>query len=211
MRHKIGAPLRDRTFPVLQLTAAVVEGGGGAAPEFVVVSIPVPDFGESESSRLASEKGAQVASYVSVERIRKLESGKIEWLMATASDAGGVLPQFVQNMAMPGIVWKDVPLFLGWIAKERQKRDIARDGVAGRGQRERDVAVPASTAAQDTLLVATGPDATTAHEVSIGDAASTETKRETEVSTGPEVTNLPGLSQADTTTEGPRPEVTTNV
>lgn len=128
MRHSIGKPLKDRTFPVLQLTADV-EGDR----EFVVVSIPVPDFGTSEKSRLARERGAQVARYVSVERVRQLPDGQVEWLMATASDAGGVLPQFVQNLAMPGIVWKDVPLFLSWIAKARQSRDIARDGVVDKG------------------------------------------------------------------------------
>ncbi|KAK8049728.1 hypothetical protein PG994_011458 [Apiospora phragmitis] len=152
MRHKVGRPvLKDRTFPVLQLTATVVtpaagSGAEGEPREFVVVSIPVPDFGASEASRLAREKGAQIAAYVSVERIRILEArdqqqqqsqkrsgkaGEIEWLMATASDAGGVLPSWVQNMAMPGIIWKDVPLFLKWIAGERLKKDVAKVGPLG--------------------------------------------------------------------------------
>ncbi|ETS87598.1 hypothetical protein PFICI_01426 [Pestalotiopsis fici W106-1] len=167
MRHKIGRPvLKDRTFPVLQLTAGAVAtatattttttgvGGENHQPQqdFIVVSIPVPDFGSSENSKLAKESGAQVALYVSVERIRKLAAsssppqhdggnnngGSIEWIMATASDAGGVLPQFVQNVAMPGVVWKDVPLFLGWIAKERQGgRDVANDGVTGDNSRKK--------------------------------------------------------------------------
>ncbi|KAI4602718.1 hypothetical protein KJ359_007936 [Pestalotiopsis sp. 9143b] len=167
MRHKIGRPvLRDRTFPVLQLTAAAAGGGAGEQKkDFVVVSVPVPDFGASGSSRLSGEKGAQVARYVSVERIRKLhvggDGGKIEWLMATASDAGGVLPQCVQNMAMPGVVWKDVPLFLGWIARERQGgRDVARDGVSG--GKASGSAEPAATAATTTTqapLATTSPSA----------------------------------------------------
>ncbi|XXG93974.1 hypothetical protein Hte_000224 [Hypoxylon texense] len=135
MRHRIGKPvLKDRTFPVLQMACRVADGGEGAREEFVVVSIPVPDFAKSEKSTLAAEKGAQVATYVSVERIRKLDGedgdgdGSIEWLMATASDAGGVLPAWVQNLAAPGVIWKDVPLFLGWIAKERQSG--AKDGAA---------------------------------------------------------------------------------
>ncbi|KAI1374142.1 hypothetical protein F4677DRAFT_427272 [Hypoxylon crocopeplum] len=120
MRHRIGRPvLKDRTFPVLQMTCKATTGR-----EFLVVSIPVPDFGRaSDKSTLASEKGAQVAFYVSVERIRRLDDGdgkgSVEWLMATASDAAGALPAWVQNMAAPGVIWKDVPLFLGWIAKER--------------------------------------------------------------------------------------------
>ncbi|KAK8125262.1 uncharacterized protein PG998_001021 [Apiospora kogelbergensis] len=142
MRHKVGRPvLKDRTFPVLQLTATVMSGSGAEAKEFVVVSIPIPDFGKNEASRLAGEKGSQIAVYASVERIRRLEqghqgqsgkAGEIEWLMATASDAGGVLPSWVQNMAMPGIIWKDVPLFLRWIDGERRKKDVAKDGPLGR-------------------------------------------------------------------------------
>ncbi|KAI1329621.1 hypothetical protein F5Y16DRAFT_365621 [Xylariaceae sp. FL0255] len=120
MRHKIGRPvLKDRTFPVMQLTCAVKEGTG--SPEFVVVSIPVPDFGTSEHANLSKEKGAQIAYYASVERIRKLEDGKIEWLLATASNAAGNLPLFIQDKALGGIIWKDVPLFLGYISKERAK------------------------------------------------------------------------------------------
>jgi len=120
MRHKIGRPvLKDRTFPVVQLSCAVKEGTG--APEFVIVSIPVPDFATSSKANLSKEKGAQIAFYVSIERIRKLENGHIEWLLGTASDAAGVLPLWIQDKALGGIVWKDVPLFLGWIAKEREK------------------------------------------------------------------------------------------
>ncbi|KAI2602022.1 hypothetical protein GGR54DRAFT_626081 [Hypoxylon sp. NC1633] len=130
MRHRIGRPvLRDRTFPVLQMTCAAT-----TQQEFLVVSIPVPDFGaRSPASTLASEKGAQVAFYVSVERFRRLDDGNIEWLMATASDAAGALPAWVQNMAAPGVIWKDVPLFLGWIGREREKR--GGDGTNG-GQKE---------------------------------------------------------------------------
>lgn len=169
MRHKIGRPvLRDRTFPVLQLTAAAAGGGGGGGEQqkkdFVVVSVPVPDFGDSGSSRLSGEKGAQVARYVSVERIRKLregsDGGKIEWLMATASDAGGVLPQCVQNMAMPGVVWKDVPLFLGWIARERQGgRDVARDGVSGAGKGHASGSAEPATTTTQAPLATTSPSA----------------------------------------------------
>ncbi|SPQ27546.1 d227df4e-6b9b-4378-944f-f4e56224dff8 [Thermothielavioides terrestris] len=137
MRHRVGRPvLKDRTFPVLQMTAAAVVDGlaGGASDEFVVVSIPVPDFALSEHSKLAREPGALVARYVSVERFRRLGGdgeGRIEWLMATASDAGGVLPMWVQNMATPGVIWKDVPLFLDWIAREREARDATKSGPSG--------------------------------------------------------------------------------
>ncbi|KAI1266799.1 hypothetical protein F5Y18DRAFT_348875 [Xylariaceae sp. FL1019] len=122
MRHKIGRPvLKDRTFPVLQLTAAVKEGTG--PDEFIIVSIPVPDFASSDHANLAKEKGAQIAYYASIERIRKLNDGKIEWLLATASDAAGVLPLWIQDKALEGIVWKDVPLYLGYMAREGRKTE----------------------------------------------------------------------------------------
>lgn len=135
MRHRIGKPvLKDRTFPVLQMTATAL---GEGQREFLVVSIPVPDFGEkSEKSMLAKEKGAQVAFYVSVERIRGISNpegrGSIEWLMATASDAAGVLPAWVQNLAAPGVIWKDVPLFMAWISKERRKEAKAKPNGGGK-------------------------------------------------------------------------------
>lgn len=116
MRHNVGKPLQDRTFVVLQMVAAVV-----GKQEFIVVSIPIPDFGQAHMSKLAKEENALIAVYVSVERVRKMDDGRIEWLMATASDAGGILPMWVQNIAMPGVIWKDVPLFLKWIASERQR------------------------------------------------------------------------------------------
>jgi hypothetical protein len=178
MRHKIGKPLKDRTFPVLQLTADV-QGGH----EFVVVSIPVPDFGSSGSSKLAGERGAQIASYVSVERIMKLADGGIEWLMATASDAGGVLPQFVQNMAMPGVVWKDVPLFLSWIAKARQSRDVARDGVVDKDH-QRQARAPAA--------------APTAPGESTGGAPGTGAEDSPGAAAAPQIIQAPEVSHATT-------------
>ncbi|KAK8027337.1 hypothetical protein PG991_004393 [Apiospora marii] len=162
MRHKVGRPvLKDRTFPVLQLTATA----GEEEREFVVVSIPVPDFGTNEASQLAREKGAQVAAYVSVERLRVMEArdddqqpsgkaGKIEWLMATASDAGGVLPSWVQNMAMPGIIWKDVPLFLKWIAGERLEKDVAKVGPLGTASTAE---TPQKTASDTAAAAAAAP------------------------------------------------------
>ena len=132
MRHRVGPGLQDRTFPVLQVSCradGAGEGGGEGSveDEFFVVSIPVPDFGDDPRSTLAAEPGALVAAYVSVERIRRLPGdGKkgdhIEWLMATSSDAGGVLPAWIQNIAMPAVIWKDVPLFLSWAAKERGEK-----------------------------------------------------------------------------------------
>ncbi|KAL1882740.1 hypothetical protein VTK73DRAFT_1260 [Phialemonium thermophilum] len=92
-------------------------------PEFLIVNITVADFVSSApQAQLSREKDVVVGAYVSVERIRKLpDSGDIEWVMATASDARGVLPLWLQSMAVPGQIAKDVPLFLSWIERQRQK------------------------------------------------------------------------------------------
>ncbi|KAK5990819.1 hypothetical protein PT974_09092 [Cladobotryum mycophilum] len=46
----------------------------------------------------------------------------VEWVMGTASDARGVLPAWVQKMAVPGQIAKDVDMFLEWVVKERKKK-----------------------------------------------------------------------------------------
>lgn len=128
-------------------TAAAVDPARPEHPpdEFVVVNVTVTDLataplggsgsgadgaGQSPAAALplASDKSVVVGAYVSVERVRKMsaamgdapdDDGKVEWIMATASDARGVLPLWVQALAVPGQIAKDVALFLGWLAKER--------------------------------------------------------------------------------------------
>ena len=157
VRHSIGRPvLRDRVFPLLQITcssaAPPVVYGEDTEGEFLVISLCVPELLTSDLLSSPSEaptplpgsdgrdvnrtkeeisKGALTASYVSVERVRKVsldgstKSGHghgIEWTMATASDAKGVLPMFVQTQAVPGQIAVDVPYFLGWVKGGRERR-----------------------------------------------------------------------------------------
>lgn len=116
MKHKIDPkPLKNRTFPVAQVAAELA-----GVQEFIVVSIPLKDFEDSPYAEYARDKSLVVAKYAAIERIRVLPgSGEVEWIMATASDAGGVLPQWMQNLAVPSAVAKDVDLFLGWIPSQR--------------------------------------------------------------------------------------------
>lgn len=118
MKHKIDPkPLKNRTFPVVQV-AAMLEGN----EEFLVVSIPLNDFNKSPYAEFARDKSLVMAAYTSIERIRIIPSnGDVEWIMATASDAGGVLPQWIQNLAVPGAIAKDVELFLSWIPSKRDQ------------------------------------------------------------------------------------------
>ncbi|KAL3423988.1 hypothetical protein PVAG01_05735 [Phlyctema vagabunda] len=116
MKHQIDPkPLRNRVFPVIQLAAELV-----GSKEFLVVSIPVMDFEKSPYADFSRDKSLVVAAYASIERIREIPSnGDIEWIMATASNAGGILPQWIQNLAVPAAVAKDVEMFMSWIPSQR--------------------------------------------------------------------------------------------
>lgn len=113
--HKLPAPLQKRVFPVLQVTASAQ-----GRREFIVVQVAFNPDGEAREE--ARVNGSLHAMYTSVERLRETEEG-IEWIMGTASDAKGVLPAWVQRMAVPGQIAKDVDMFLSWIAVERRKHD----------------------------------------------------------------------------------------
>ncbi|ELR09649.1 hypothetical protein GMDG_04140 [Pseudogymnoascus destructans 20631-21] len=111
--HSLPKPLHPRSFPVLQGIAERVDMGveGG---EFVVVTVPV-----GVKWKLWAQ--AVPARYAAVERFRRV-GPDVEWVMATASRAGGVLPGWVQDMSVPGVVAKDVDLYLKWEAAQRERR-----------------------------------------------------------------------------------------
>ncbi|KAI1156127.1 hypothetical protein F4825DRAFT_405091 [Nemania diffusa] len=200
MRHKVGRPvLKDRTFPVLQLSTIVKDGT--SAPEIIIVSIPVPDFATSDKANLSKEKGAQIAFYASIERIRKLENGKIEWLLGTASDAAGVLPLWIQDLALPGIVWKDVPLFLGWIAKERGQAGAEASSVPASAPPADSGAKGEATESPEVTTGATAePTAATSTEPTVEETKPEEVAPE--VTTGVETSKIAEESKAEATTEG---------
>lgn len=138
VKHKLPPPLRPRVFCVLQVSCTAVRTSTGSGQEerqeeeeFVVVSVPVQDLatgGWKDEAALSMEKGVVVGAYAAVERVRRLvpasggdQKAEVEWVMATASDAKGVLPMWLQTRAVPGQVAKDVRLFLGWVDGERKK------------------------------------------------------------------------------------------
>jgi len=90
IKHQIDPkPLKNRTFPVVQIATELA-----GTQEFLVVSIPLNDFDRSPHAEYAKDKSLVVAAYTSIERIRVIPTtAEVEWIMATASDAGGVLPQ----------------------------------------------------------------------------------------------------------------------
>lgn len=105
----------------------------------LVVSIPVDltQPGDEELAKL-EEKGVK-GRYVSVERVRELDNGSVEWRMATSSSPGGSIPQFIAEKSMASKIsevrrWipayghlilihilQDVPHFMHWLASTRSK------------------------------------------------------------------------------------------
>lgn len=130
---------------------------GRVRDEFIVVSVTVEDFAEgamkdtaglsSADKKKGGGGGLVIGAYAAVERVRRLPGGEVEWLMATASDAKGVLPMWVQTKAVPGQIAKDVGLFLGWIAREREKGKRTSRGDFGGG--DGGDALPSTTPALD--------------------------------------------------------------
>ncbi|KAL2212409.1 hypothetical protein CC79DRAFT_1318387 [Sarocladium strictum] len=125
--HKMPPPLKPRTFPVVQATASAK-----GRKDFLIVQIAeVEEVGvKTDGSEVSIEKKDHPHDevrgvYTSVERIREVRPGEIEWVMGTVSDAKGVLPAWVQRLATPGMISKDVDAFLKWIAEERQKKRAA--------------------------------------------------------------------------------------
>ena len=59
--------------------------------------------------------------YTSIEHAQILPDQNIQWVMATASDAKGWLPMWMQKLGVPGAVVKDVGLFMKWIGDIRGK------------------------------------------------------------------------------------------
>ena len=127
--HKLPAPLSKRVFPVLQVTASA-----RGRREFIVVQVAARDpTAEAQGGSDGSVRGV----YTSVERLRETDAGAgggMEWMMGTVSDARGVLPGWMQRMAVPAAVAKDVDMFLGWIAGERKKTKRADGAKAAAGE-----------------------------------------------------------------------------
>ncbi|PWN28170.1 hypothetical protein BDZ90DRAFT_259992 [Jaminaea rosea] len=106
---------------------------------FLVVSLPV-------AHPSAPERPEEFvrAKYASVEAVwegahhAEGQEPDIEWLMAVQSDSSGKIPLVFQEMAMPGKIAHDVPLFYEWARKQKAKHgrvghDEARNVVEGQG------------------------------------------------------------------------------
>lgn len=114
-------------------------------PGFLTIQIPLHPDPSSTPTELHQRIHSIVprrtifASYASVERLvscrsstqgssnpETTSSGHVQWTMATTSDAGGSIPQWVQrNWTLGGVpraVVADVGLFIGWTDERRTSR-----------------------------------------------------------------------------------------
>lgn len=127
MAHKIPPPLNNRVFSVIIVTARSTV----SPSQFLVVQIPVDiskvkaalysnGRNKTEGDDALKKKTVELGQYVSIERCELIDDGtKTMWQMGTASDAKGVLPMWMQKMAVPGTIVKDVSLFIDWTQKRR--------------------------------------------------------------------------------------------
>ncbi|KAF9782601.1 hypothetical protein BJ322DRAFT_162951 [Thelephora terrestris] len=120
--YELNLVMSPRVFTVLQVKQL---GEVDSMREGVVVSIPI-NLSSTEDEELAAleEKGVK-GRYASVEHILELPDDKVEWRMATSSSPGGLVPQFVNDLALPGAISKDVPLFLGWMQAKKATAENA--------------------------------------------------------------------------------------
>ncbi|EMD38280.1 hypothetical protein CERSUDRAFT_49192, partial [Gelatoporia subvermispora B] len=93
-------PVSPRVFTVVQITHLEE-----ASPRTgLIVSIPVDLSDDPELAKL-EEKGVK-GRYVSVERLKELDGGKVEWRMATSSTPGGNIPKFIAEGSMGSTISK---------------------------------------------------------------------------------------------------------
>ena len=74
-----------------------------------MVSIPI-DLSAPEDEHLAKlEECGVKGRYVSVEHIKELGQGSVEWRMATSSNPGGSIPSFIAEASIASSIAKVTP------------------------------------------------------------------------------------------------------
>lgn len=78
----------------------------------------------TSSASATTNNNNSIAATQSISRTLSQSRAKVEWTLATTSDPGGSVPQWVaQSWFMGGVpkaVVRDVGLFIGWIAEKRR-------------------------------------------------------------------------------------------
>ncbi|KAE8348372.1 hypothetical protein BDV28DRAFT_94023 [Aspergillus coremiiformis] len=120
--------ISPRSFIVLAISACLpISRGEG----FMTVQIPLTLEPADSAPSLVREKviasaprNTIFASYASVEQVVAI-SDRVEWTMATTSDAGGAIPQWIQRSwtlgGVPKAIVADVGLFIDWTTQKRSQ------------------------------------------------------------------------------------------
>ncbi|KAF2840309.1 hypothetical protein M501DRAFT_690692 [Patellaria atrata CBS 101060] len=111
MYHKMPTFLSNRRFMVIVATARFSDN------MFLTVKVPVEPVHNSTRPCIDGQ-------YVSIEKVERFpDSREIQWDMATASDAGGMLPLWVQRPGIGPAIAKDVGLVMKYLHSFRVDSD----------------------------------------------------------------------------------------
>ena len=150
-------PLNNRVFTVLLLSGIRFDVPTGLTDEFIVVQLPVnlakfPSTITSRSRHMTSskpryqpdpktkppltqdqlnecDKGLVQGYYASVEKLSRTEDST-DWVMSTASDAGGWVPKSFYKFAVPNKIAQDVAYVYKYINDNRGKPGWPRTSAA---------------------------------------------------------------------------------
>ena len=113
MGYKFMPPVSDRVFTAL--IACILD----EAPQRqgFVISLPF-DVSANEELKAKEPHGVR-GHYVSVECVREV-GDRVEWIMATKSSPGGLIPLLLTESQMPKKISEDVPHVVAWIKAKRQ-------------------------------------------------------------------------------------------
>lgn len=116
------ALISPRSFMSLSISAYLPDQ---TASGFVTVQVPLKhDISDVLRAKITASvpRGTIFASYASVEQVVSV-ANRLEWTMATTSDAGGAIPQWIQRSwrmgGVPRAIVADVGLFIAWTAQRR--------------------------------------------------------------------------------------------
>ncbi|KAJ1308273.1 hypothetical protein OPQ81_003988 [Rhizoctonia solani] len=112
MGYKFTPPISDRTFTIL-ITCILEEQ---PSRQGFIISLPL-DVSTDQALTAQEPQGVR-GRYVSVERVREIDN-KVEWIMATRSAPGGLIPSFLSEPSMPSKISEDVPHVVEWIKTKR--------------------------------------------------------------------------------------------
>ncbi|KAA1471219.1 hypothetical protein DENSPDRAFT_837163 [Dentipellis sp. KUC8613] len=152
MYYEFPPPVSPRFFTVLQI-AHLDETSPKTG---IFVSIPV-DVSEDPEMAKQEFHHATRGRYCSVERIKEMGDGKVEWRMATSSTPGGHIPTFLVESTMASTISADVTHFLHWYHTVRPKADVApsnaKETPAGQADHGTAISTTAETNAVDADIV----------------------------------------------------------